>query len=178
MSKRFIPLGLLFFALSFVVGSCIDAPDFDFTPEISNPTFNRYSVVDGLGNPADSVVLTVRFRDGDGDLGVTSEERKDTVDKYKDWGNYQLTTLRRMANGQFQEVVLPINQRLFFPRLKSDNKAGPLEGTLDFSQAFYPVGAIERAVVKFRIRIRDRALRVSNPVETDTLTINLPRPLR
>ncbi|WP_234735934.1 hypothetical protein [Tellurirhabdus bombi] len=177
MSKRFIPLGLLFFALSFVVGSCIDAPDFDFTPEISNPTVNSYQTVDLLGNPnVDSVVLSIRFRDGDGDLGVAANERADTVEKYKEWGNYQLTMLRRMPNGQFQEVPSLINQRLFFFPLKSDNKAGPLEGTLDFSQAFFATGFFEKAVVKFRIRIRDRALRVSNAVETDTLTINLPKP--
>jgi len=174
MNTRFIRYGLLFFALAAAFGSCIEPPEFSNTPAISNASVAPpIRVTDNFSqSQKDSLVISVRFQDGDGDLGVTATEREDTTVTYRDWGNYELTTYR-YSRGEFIEVPLLVNKRLFFSRLKSDDKASPIEGTLDFSQSFYYDRFSTLTPVKFRIRIRDRALHVSNTIETDTVSIPL-----
>jgi hypothetical protein len=173
MSTRFIQQGLFFFGVSALVVGCIEPPDFDNTPAISSPSVTSYPAFDDFSQiPKDSLVLSVRFQDGDGDLGLSVDERtKDSV-KYRDWGNYELKTYK-FVNGKFEYVDLAVLGKLFFPRLKTDDKKSPLEGKLDFSQSFLRTRNAKMTPVKFSIRIRDRALKVSNMVETDTISVPL-----
>ncbi|GAB3326836.1 hypothetical protein GCM10027299_26430 [Larkinella ripae] len=137
-----------------------------------SPSVTSYPAFDDFSqSPKDSVVISVRFQDGDGDLGVSVEERADTI-TYRDWGNYELKTYR-FVNGKFEYVDLPVLNKLFFPRLKPDNKESPLEGKLDFSQSFLRSRNSRMTPVKFTVRVRDRGGNVSNVVETDTLSIPL-----
>ena len=66
---------------------------------------------------------------------------------------------------------------LFFPELlkgsKKNNRVSPIEGVLDYSTIFYYGRNKKMNVVKFKIRIRDRALNVSNVIESDTISIPL-----
>lgn len=172
MSTRFIRQGLFFFGVAALVIGCIEPPDFSDTPEISSPTVQSYPTFDDFSQiPKDSVVITVQFKDGDGDLGEVPEARNDTVN-YPDWGNYELKTYR-FVNGKFEYVEMPVLNRLFFPRLKDDDKKSPLEGKLDFSQSFLRSRNTRMTPVKFSIRIRDRKKNVSNVVETDTISVPL-----
>ncbi|WP_128548201.1 hypothetical protein [Larkinella soli] len=173
MSTRFIRHGLLFFGLAAASGGCLEPPEFDYKPEIKSPTIVSYPAFDDFSQiRKDSVVITIQFQDGDGDLGVSAEERGDTVKNYKGWGNYQLKTFR-FVNGRFEEVPLDVNSRLFFPRLKRDDKKSPLEGKLDFAQSFPYSRGYRMTPVKFSIKIRDRSLKESNTIETDTISIPL-----
>ncbi|MFC5409170.1 hypothetical protein ACFPMF_07630 [Larkinella bovis] len=174
MSPRFIRQGLFFFGLTTFLISCIEPPDFSDIPEISSPSVTSYPTFDDFSQvPKDSLVITVRFQDGDGDLGLSAEERQkiDTV-AYKNWGNYEIKTYR-FVNGKFESVNLAVLDKLFFPRLKPDDKKSPLEGKLDFSQSFLRSRGYKLTPVKFAIRIRDRRLNVSNVVETDTISVPL-----
>ena len=77
----FLSRVLLFSIFSFSLLSCYNTPTFPSEPEISfnNITFNRgASELD-----PDSLVITMNFRDGDGDLGLESEGA-DTRDPYND----------------------------------------------------------------------------------------------
>ncbi|GAB3910385.1 hypothetical protein GCM10028803_50130 [Larkinella knui] len=173
MSTRFIRQGLFFFGFSALVIGCIEAPDFDNTPQISSPTVTSYPAFDDFSQiPKDSVVISVRFQDGDGNLGLSVEDRTKDSASYREWGNYELKTYR-FVNGKFEFVNLAILNKLFFPRLKPDDKNSPLEGKLDFSQSFLRSRNTKMTPVKFAIRIRDRSLKVSNVVETDTISVPL-----
>jgi len=175
---RFIHGGVLFLGIMAAFSACLSKPDFSFTPEISNPAVVAYPTTDSFsGVRADSVVISFSYRDGDGDLGVTAQERSDTNllnTRYRDWGNYELRAFR-LERGAFVEVDFPTNRKLFFPRLYASEKPGPIEGTLNFSQTFAYTRGFRMAPVKFTIRIRDRALRASNQIETDTISIPLSR---
>ncbi|GAB3930219.1 hypothetical protein [Larkinella terrae] len=173
MSTRFIQQGLFFFGISALVIGCIEPPDFNNTPAISSPTVTSYPAFDDFSQiPKDSVVISVRFQDGDGDLGLSVEERTKDSASYRQWGNYELKTYK-FVNGKFEFVDLVVLNKLFFPRLKTDNKNSPLEGKLDFSQSFLRSRNTKMVPVKFAVRIRDRKLNVSNVVETDTISIPL-----
>ncbi|MEZ4901102.1 MAG: hypothetical protein R2822_04760 [Spirosomataceae bacterium] len=45
------------------------------------------------------MVLTIDFKDGDGDLGESSDSRNDP--KYSTWGNYELRTFRKTTGNQY-----------------------------------------------------------------------------
>jgi hypothetical protein len=62
--------GLAFFLVFSVLGSCFDPPEFPAVPEIE---FERAVFVETPGSSeADSLVLYINFKDGDGDLGLPS----------------------------------------------------------------------------------------------------------
>lgn len=62
---------------SSLAASCFDPPEYPDAPDIS---FQSVSYVkggllgDGQGQAADSVVVVLKFKDGDGDVGISSEE--------------------------------------------------------------------------------------------------------
>ncbi len=64
-----------------------------------------------------------------------------------------------------------MNNFLVLPDLTKGKPKGAIEGTLDFAQLFQYGNTVKLFPTKFRIRIRDRALNVSNIIETDTLTL-------
>lgn len=157
---------------------CYEDPDFSTTPAISFNSITKFTVADtfsGANAKRDSVVITLDFKDGDGDLGEPVDGRTDP--KYVDWGNYELKTFRKLPNGTFEEVVLAANSKLFFPELlkgsKVNNRRSPIEGLLDYAIYFPYSNRATINVVKFKIKIRDRALNVSNVVESDTISVPL-----
>ena len=170
------PIIYLFICCSLLLVSCVDVPNFDNTPRISFNNIEKFVVFDSFSQSySDSVVITIDFEDGDGDLGISSAERSDTNlinSIYKEWGNYEYSALR-LVNGRYEEVPTSVSGKLFFPILKPDGKPGPIKGKLDFSVIYFQDRFTRPATVKYRIRIRDRALRVSNLIETDTITVSL-----
>lgn len=61
--------GLLLFGFSAVVASCFSPPEFSVVPEID--LVNVYFREGTVNNPTDSLIITISFRDGDGDLGLS-----------------------------------------------------------------------------------------------------------
>lgn len=161
-----MPLGLF---------SCVDIPDFDKTPRIEFNSITKETVemTDFSTQTIDKVTITVNFEDGDGDLGVTSEDAN--ADKYKEsgWVNYQLTTYVRQRNGTFQKVDFIEDAMMFFPVLKPDGVPGPIKGKLDLHKDHFHTIYSQPNVVKYEVKIRDRAMNVSNVIETDTITVML-----
>lgn len=59
---------ILFCFLAGTISACFDAPEFDITPEISFKKI-QFKKTPAPGDP-DSLILTLNFKDGDGDLGL------------------------------------------------------------------------------------------------------------
>jgi hypothetical protein len=199
------PLGLLL-----LLNACYKKPEFPKIPEISFVDIRSVTRVPGQN--LDSLVITIRYRDGDGNLGIDAEDRKvpnkpggsipdkcgqespfqeffytcnaqnvavdSTFNQF--YYNYFTTVLRKNGNA-FEEVSFPSPQLGFngafeeqFERIPPDNtpKDGPLEAqlfrnlTVFRSTVFRP-----NDVIKFRIKIVDRAKNFSNEIETDTIRI-------
>jgi hypothetical protein len=163
--------------------SCVKEPEWSTVPSIGFSRIQKITKIsnDGFGGKAkiDSVVMSIRFKDGDGDLGITQADLIADPAKFKDFRNFEVNVLLQ-KNGKF----IPIN---FSPSLgglmnfkfKADQKPGPIEGTVDYSTqfvyAFYkgysPLFTEKNDTLKFQIFIRDNALQASNVVETDPIVI-------
>ncbi|MDR6196841.1 hypothetical protein [Siphonobacter sp. SORGH_AS_0500] len=157
------------------LASCTTEPDFSNVPNLldGSTTISKTTNTDRLGNAQDSLVIGVKFQDGDGDLGLSSNMYPDSV-LIKEGYNYEVKTLRRIR-GQFQDVTqsFGVSNSGNFPRLRQDNKVGPIEGTLSRSIMIPHLAVSRNDTLKFRIRIKDRALNVSNEVETPSVILRV-----
>ncbi|MBC6699105.1 hypothetical protein [Hymenobacter sp. BT190] len=187
---RTLRLGLGLAAASVAVGSCISPPEFPDTPSIE---FKSLTVARQPTNPndipADSVIITLGFKDGDGDLGLNQDEY--TNPPYQrlnadgtlnpDHWNYIIKLFVKNSTGQFVPYTrtpegLEIRPEAYygqFPHLEPNaEKKAPLEGDLRFGQRlslgspFYP-----GQEVRYEITIKDRALNSSNTVTTSSFVV-------
>ena len=185
-----IPKGYLYFLLFLsIIGifqSCIEKPVFNITPEIEFLAIENIRVGEGL-TAKDSIIISVKFKDGDGDLGLKDE---DTLAPYSDFitnneGIEELNMFRhnyfidfyRQEGEEFVKVEFPdptLNFNGRFPYLNEpETEGGPLEGVLSYTFDITPSPLIpNNSVLKFEVTIADRALNLSNVIETDTVLVN------
>jgi hypothetical protein len=166
-------------SVTLTVSACFTEPEYSNIPHIDFKGISRYSLQAGTGvgqQKRDSLVLTIGFTDGDGDLGNNLPVDSLEIARYKQvggWGNYKIVTLR-LENGQYKTLSTGENTTLFFPQLSREAKKGPIQGDLELRQTYQYGRSYKNYVVKYRIQIRDRALNLSNEIETDTLTVPYP----
>lgn len=181
MQSRPVISYLFLTMLSLTTLACFKEPNYSDTPEITSSTVFPYKNLpaqQGVGKGRrDSIIVTIGFKDGDGNLGNdTPVSRADSV-RYASnggWGNYKITTLR-LVNGKYEVVPTLVNKTLFFPDLAKGKGKGAIEGTLDFGQIFTYGNRFQLYPIKFQIQIRDRNLNESNVIETDTVVVPYPR---
>mgnify|MGYP001588252966 CR=1 FL=1 len=102
-------LGILF-SMVCMAGllSCLKEPQWSLTPSIRFSQIQKITKIsnDGFGGKAkiDSVVMSIHFQDGDGDLGITQADLKANPSKYKDFRNFEVNVLLQ-KNGKFVPVT-------------------------------------------------------------------------
>jgi hypothetical protein len=178
MKRQLIQPVFLLFGITLLLSACWSEPNFGDIPKIEFLGLSSYDRLPSRGGVGggerDSVIIALTFTDGNGDLGVNSPRSKpDSIEfykTYKDWGNYQVKVLR-LVSGKYEELNLPENKVLIFPRLTKEGTKGAIEGTLEFRQVFFYSRNAKITPIKFQIKIRDRALLESNVVETDTVHV-------
>jgi len=167
-------------ALTLGLGSCLKAPDYPVTPEISvddtSVTLRHYT--NSGTQPIDSVFITIRFQDGDGDLGLSSAESAVAPYAYPSrFNNNYFIEPYVKVNGTFVSLVSlgrttagAYNSRFEHIATTSENHSAPVKGTLTrvyaiAYQSLYRPG--EEAC--FDVSIADRALHESNVVRTSSV---------
>lgn len=169
-AKKIFPAVMIVGLLTFFLAGCYKEPSFPAEPSIEFADITKAIRIDQFtGANKDSVVLSIKFRDGDGDLGLNEQEKADAqlVEKY----NYVVKPFRK-KRGKFEEYKPFIPYSGFFSRLKNDDKIGPIEGTLDYSIDFPHPFTPKRDSVQFQIYVVDRKGNKSNTVETETIVLN------
>ncbi|MFN8353810.1 MAG: hypothetical protein U0Y10_05180 [Spirosomataceae bacterium] len=170
--KKYILSGVVLAGLSVAIWGCIKEPDFSTTPYITFQSIRKIVATDAFSQgKKDSLIVTVFFQDGDGDLGMTQTEFQDAKSPLKGINNYEIKAFRS-KNGVFSEIVLSPPLGGFFPPLRTDGKTGAIEGNLDYSFDFLQSFTPKRDTLRFEIRIRDRKLNYSNWVKTDPVVLN------
>ncbi len=127
----FLSIALLTFALT----GCTE-PKFPDTPFITFKDIKPWPLPN-----KDSLVITITFRDGYGDLGLGPYDTLAPFDQEPFRYNYHITAYKRLGRNdqgevnyelvQFPTAGITFNGR--FPILKPDGKPGPIEGDLDYS---------------------------------------------
>lgn len=161
------------FALLAVSSSCFREPEFPLQPSIEFESITKEVRLDAFqGVNKDSITIGVRFRDGDGDLGLSDAEI-DVAQRNQSF-NYLIEPFRKVR-GSFQPAQTAITLNGFYPRLKIEDKPAPLEGVLyysiDYPHPFTPAND----TLKFLVQIKDRAGNLSNQVETTEIVLNVRR---
>ena len=175
--RLFTKVILFLIVLTVIVGSCRKFETFPIKPEI---TFVDFVL---LMNPQTGIsergVIKFNYTDGDGDLGLRS---KDTLPPFHSSGDYYYNMIIKYfekQNGEFVEVpivvwntetqqydTLTFNSR--FPVLT------PLGGNMNikglFQDTVYVYNPLsEYDTIKFKVSIYDRALHLSNEIETGSI---------
>jgi len=182
-SKAMKKLGICL--LLFCVGlfaffqACVPRPTFPFVPNIKFESISKVTIRSAT-DPKDSIIVAIRFEDGNGDLGLGPT---DTLPPYQTLNadrtpnefffNYYVRMFRK-NRGRYEEVVftgLTLNGR--FPLLNTSRQNRPLQGVIrrgiEIRTAAYP---FVNDTVRFEIQIADRALNKSNIIRTDSIVIN------
>lgn len=162
--------------------SCTGLPDFSNTPIIS---YNNVRIITkeepGLfgATKTDSLILSINYQDGDGDLGFTKEEIDALRKVYGDSLKTFVIDVYVKQKGKF----LKSNPKEKFGgdigfHLKEGSKPGPIEGVIDYSVPFIyglyeeiPFLTGKNDTLKFAVTLKDRALNVSNTIETPEFVI-------
>ena len=165
--------------LSLTTSGCFTEPTYSNTPHIDFEGFSRYTLGASTGvgqQKRDSLIITIGFTDGDGDLGNNLPISSTDMARYQQaggWSNYRIRTFR-LENNQYKELPSGEDAFLSFPQLSREGKTRAIEGHLEFRKAYLYTSNYKNYLVKYRIQIRDRALNVSNEIETDTITVPFP----
>ncbi|MCU0443457.1 MAG: hypothetical protein MUE85_00970 [Microscillaceae bacterium] len=171
-----------------------EKPIFPVIPDIYEPAIAEKEVIfDSLSQTFNDVVfLTVRFRDGDGDIGFNSSDTT-APSRFQPVinGNINpesfnfLVDVLELKNGEWIPLraidaplddVISYNGRMF-PRFQEGDKVGPIEGTITQEIPFPQLSYAPNTIIKFRVSIKDRgqgypAPHLSNVVESDTVILN------
>lgn len=154
-------------AVLLITESCKKLPDYSKTPAIE---FSGFEIYRNRLNPLtltneDSVVVKIKFQDGDGDLGMDEEDKKnDTLPNFvmRSFVKNNTPFLDSVTyTGQFQPLTL-----------SAKNIKGPLDGELRYTQLFSYSNFSVKDTVRFSIYIKDRAGNVSNTIMTDEIVLN------
>lgn len=171
MSKQHFK-GLIFLVVGiFALSSCYKEPNFSLTPEIEFDSITKDIRLDQYtGGKKDSIIVSVKFKDGDGDLGFNAEEIGSKVPQ-TDY-NYVVKSFRKIK-GVFTQYTTSETLSGFYPRLKTDDKTGPIEGKLSYRIELYTAfSPFKKDTVKFEVFIKDRAGNKSNTIETTPVILN------
>ncbi|TAE46255.1 MAG: hypothetical protein EAZ31_08120 [Cytophagia bacterium] len=173
--KRTLSLIIISIFLTIFFGRCYNKPDFSNVPFISFVSIEKFVITNQITTAKnDSVVIKIKFQDGDGDLGLDQADTLGTFGNGKpNQFNYRIQVLQK-SGSTFIPLPLPDPSFTFdarFPRLEDRGRKNPLEGTLDRNIKFTQSSFATNTIVKFKIKIYDRALNVSNEIETGEVTL-------
>ncbi|ALD21217.1 hypothetical protein [Hymenobacter sp. DG25A] len=179
---RFLKFSGLILSCGLLLNACITPPDYPDTPSIEFKAIKlqRKSPVTGV---YDSVTVTVSFKDGDGDLGLSPTDTLPPHNQYNPnstdpnrtpnrfYNNYFFQPLLKGEDGVFRPIdfAFPYDSR--FPRLTNSDRSEPIKGDLNFSQTFFRGAFPSGSEVRFEVSIVDRALHESNKVTTSSVII-------
>jgi hypothetical protein len=152
--------------------ACTKAPEYPKEPIIKYNSFTKFTNFSGNTGGTqlqDSIIISVDFTDGDGDLGLSVEDL--AQEPYKGNFNYFIDIYIKEGEDFVLKEFENITYNGNFPPLIDRGYKGPLEGTLRRAINLSHPNFAPNTKVKFQIRILDRALNESNTITTPEITI-------
>ncbi|MBB6003402.1 hypothetical protein [Arcicella rosea] len=172
---------LYIFGFLALIVSCTGLPDFSNIPSISYNNVRIITKLSGINgtNKTDSLILSINYQDGDGDLGITKDELAALKKIHGDSLKTFVIDVYVKKNGKFlrSDPKEKFGGDILF-HLKESSKPGPIEGVIDYSVPFVyglydgvPYMTGKNDTLKFAVTLKDRALNVSNTIETPEFVI-------
>lgn len=157
-------LSLLFsFAILFLVGACVNPPEFPNEPVITFESLNKSQIYQFTNGPLDSIQIHFSFTDGDGNL---SQLDSGAVDVF-------LTDSRIGLESPFRLPAIPsegtgngISGDIFLNLINTTGVCCIFNNRLCAEDPTYPVDTFS-----YTIQIQDRAGNRSNIIRTDVIEI-------
>ncbi|GGK81708.1 hypothetical protein ACD591_10730 [Rufibacter glacialis] len=187
MKKHRLLFGLALVLSSLGLTSCYDDPDFSLTPNLTFRGIEQRTLRNAQNIRYDSLILVVRFQDGDGNLGLSEtifpedeappfNPEKLNVPQGPGFHNI-LCDLYKKANGKYIKITNQAGKSFYngrFPRVSTDKRSEPLEGDIRYSISIYENPSRENPIqkgdtIRFSIQIMDRDLNKSQVVNTDDI---------
>lgn len=155
-----------FFSILVLLSSCFKSENFPPEPVISEPSFTIHG---------DSAVLSFRFTDGDGDIGLNDDETESPYDStsYYYYNLYCDYYEKDDVNGWQRGTDLSGDSITFayrLQRIEVKGKQRGIKGTMDVTMSTFQNPFSDQSdTIKFTIRMIDRALNESNIIETQEI---------
>lgn len=187
---RLLTYFILFVTLSLFFSGCKKPPEWDKTPYIEFREIKKKNCIlylsccNSICN-GDSIFINIYFRDGNGDIGLASDDptpefnfyvnlliEKDTIFKPFEYCDSDSCAIFLWSDTYKSRI----------PPLYPEGYSGPLDGTIDYSIFLLTTDLLDpccrqfehldSATIKFTIQLVDRALNKSNIVETTPIIIS------
>lgn len=147
------------FALALV--GCLKTEEFPVEPRIS---------LKSMAYLGDSLVVTISFTDGDGDIGLSDDMTQPPFNSGSVYYNNLFYHSEKLVDGVWEDQELPYAYRTKVLTPEGQNKALDGEITIGLAPPIFPVFPIETGdTCRFRIQLYDRALHESNLVYTPAI---------
>ena len=152
-------------SLAFLFSSCIKAPDFPNTPEITFVSLNTNTIQQGNSNAQEAILEVVfSFTDGDADIGSDEESNVFLTDSRNgETIPFKVNPIPEQGNGNgiqgeitVRIINTPFNICCVYP-----NGVSPCTPSTEF-----PTNTMH-----YTIQLKDRAGNESNIVQTEDITI-------
>lgn len=119
--------------------------------------------------PKPKYVATLRFLDGDGDIGLRESETDSPYHKAGDYYNNILVQLWLKKNGTYAEQKdLKVSYSGRIPFIEKRTQKPSLEGTIDYG---IDLQALIEDTAQFKFQLIDRSLHRSNWVTSDEVPV-------
>lgn len=156
---------LLISAAAVLLMACPDVEQ--FPPE---PSIEFVSLVQ---NEPDSATLSFSFLDGDGDIGLSNSDTTGEFALGQTFHHNLFIEYFEKQNGVWTLINLPLPYRYRIPLITPTGQNKLLEGTIDVGLAPFPTDPFSQYdTVKYSIQLADRALNLSNVVESGELVVD------
>ncbi|MGV3538339.1 MAG: hypothetical protein ACO1OQ_00920 [Rufibacter sp.] len=164
--------------------SCVQDPEFPLEPRITYRGVEQETKTDPTQGVIESLILIVRFQDGDGNLGLSADRTKFPGDFQGPFADNQtthhnfFTFVERKVNDKYEPLKVFNNQLTYhgrFPRVSTEERQEPLEGDIRYNINFVKrsTGSVIKNgdIIRFRMYIYDRELNKSNEVTSEDIVI-------
>jgi hypothetical protein len=145
---------LLLLPMAFFLQKCQKAPDFPIVPAIEFGSFNKTNITIGT----DSLILKIKFTDGDGDIGFNQGE-------YASNDSSILITEVRRGIADYIHTYNP-------PHIPEKGSFKQISGTIRINMWYISSCRPDHATadtVLYKVRLIDRAGHISNSITTPTV---------
>ena len=170
-----IKISLCLILILSLFNACKKPVSYPDTPSIKYESFEIIDSIDALDEEMKYGILLFSFIDGDGDIGLNSDDTVAPFDTSSIYYNNLFITMMEFKNDSLKEVKLttPLNFRIR-PRFESSGQNKTLKGKIKVKLEYNNIFLSKYDTIKYYFYILDRDHHQSNTAESNTIILPDP----